>query len=116
MEPETTPDPRLEETLILLKKLWVAFLVGLYMAGLYNEYIFPSSPDGGEPGKGEMIWLNIQRVVFFGLLGLGFLTDLVQIRIDGKKAFLFLFASLILGGLSNLITMGQMKLLRLFLE
>ena len=104
----------MEATLMLLKKIWVAFLAGLYAACLYNEYIFPGVREG-EPLAGEAIWLNIERVLFFGLMGLGLLTDIVQIRTDRNKAFLYLFASLILGGLCNLIAMGQMKVLRIFI-
>lgn len=104
----------MEETLILLKKIWVFFLVGLYAACLYNEYRFPGMRED-EPLEGEAILLKIQRVFFFGLMGLGLLTDIVQIRIDRSKAFLYLFASLILGGLCNLIAMGQMKVLRFLL-
>ena len=112
MEKQPTPDPRLEETLILLKKIWVFFLIGLYAVCIYNERIFPGMRE--EPLEGEMILIKIQRVVFFGLMGLGLLTDIVQIRIDRSKAFLFLFLSLILGGMSNLWAMGQAKLLNLF--
>lgn len=111
MENRSTPDPRLEETLMLLKKIWVVFLVGLYMASLYNEYIFPGFREG-ELSEGETILLNVQRVIFFGVMALGFLADLVQMRIDRKKAFLFLFASLVLSGLSTPIAMGQMKVLQ----
>ncbi len=113
MENDPVKEPRVEETLILLKKIWVFFLVGLYAACLYNEYIFPGTREGG-PLKGEEIFLKIERVLFFGLMGLGLLVDIVQIRIDRSKAFLYLFASLILGGLCNLIAMGQMKLLNFF--
>ena len=114
MDNQPAPEPQLEETLMLLKKIWVVFLVGLYTACLYNEYIFPGIREG-EPLAGEAIWWNIERVLFFGLMGLGLLTDIVQIRIDRSKAFLYLFASLMLGGLCNLIAMGQMKVLRIFI-
>ncbi len=110
MENDPIKEPRVEETLILLKKIWVFFLVGLYAACFYNEYRFPGIREG-EPLEGEDILLKIQQVLFFGLMGLGLLADIVQIRIDRSKAFLYLFASLVLGGLCNLIAMGQMKLL-----
>jgi hypothetical protein len=110
MENSSPKEPQVEATLILLKKIWVFFLVGLYAACLYNEYLFPGSRE--EPLKGEDILWKIERVLFFGLMGLGLLTDVVQIRIDRSKAFLFLFTSLILGGLCNLIAQGQMKVLR----
>ncbi len=111
MENDPVKEPQVEATLILLKKIWVFFLVGLYAACLYNEYRFPGMREE-EPLEGEAILWKIQRVFFFGLMGLGLLTDIVQIRIDRSKAFLYLFASLILGGLCNLIAMGQMKMFR----
>jgi hypothetical protein len=113
MENEPIKEPQVEETLILLKKIWVFFLVGLYAVCLYNEYRFPGTREG-EPLEGEAILWKIERVFFFGLMGLGLLADIVQIRIDRSKAFLYLFASLILGGMCNLIAMGQMKFLNLF--
>ena len=111
MENGRPQEPQVEATLMLLKKIWVVFLAGLYTACLYNEYIFPGVREG-EPLEGEAILWKIERVLFFGLMGLGLLTDIVQIRVDRSKAFLYLFASLILGGLCNLIAMGQMKVLR----
>ena len=38
---------------------------------------------------------------FFSLMGLGFLIDLVRMREDRNKAFIFLFLSLLLGSLSG---------------
>lgn len=105
-------EAEVEETLILLKKVWIFFLMGLYATCIYNEYIFPGARE--ELLAGEVILVKIERVLFFGLMGLGLLTDIVQIRIDRKKAFLYLFASLILGSLCNLLAMGQMKLMQIF--
>lgn len=111
MENDPIKEPQVEETLILLKKIWVFFLVGLYAVCLYNEFRFPG-PREEEPLEGEEILWKIERVLFFGLMGLGLLTDIVQIRIDRGKAFIYLFASLLLGGLCSLIAMGQMKIFR----
>lgn len=111
MENDPVKEPQVEETLILLKKIWVFFLVGLYGVCLYNEYRFPGAREG-EPMAGEDILWKIERVIFFGLMGLGLLADIVQIRIDRSKAFLYLFASLVLGGLCNLVAMGQMKVFK----
>jgi len=112
MENDPVKEPQVEETFILLKKIWVFFLASLYAVCLYNEYRFPGVRDG-EPLEGEAILWKIERVLFFGLMGLGLLADIVQIRIDRGKAFFYLFASLILCGLCNLIAMGQMKVFRL---
>jgi hypothetical protein len=114
MENDPVKEPQVEATLILLKKIWVFFLVGLYAICLYNEYRFPGVREG-EPLDGEAILWNIERVIFFGLMGLGLLTDIMQIRVDRSKAFLYLFASLVLGGLCNLFAMGQMKVFRFIL-
>lgn len=112
MENDPVKEPQVEATLILLKKIWVFFLVALYATCLYNEFRFPGVREG-KPLEGEAILWKIERVIFFGLMGLGLLTDIVQIRIDKRKAFLFLFASLVLGGICNLVAMGQMKVFRL---
>ena len=111
MENDPVKEPQVEETLILLKKIWVFFLVGLYAICLYSEFRFPGTREG-EPLPGEDILWKIERVIFFGLMGLGLLADIVQIRIDRSKAFLYLFASLVLGGLCNLVAMGQMKVFK----
>ena len=111
MADDPVKEPQVEETFMLLKKIWVFFLVALYAVCFYNELRFPGVREG-EPLEGEAILWKIERVLFFGLMGLGLLTDIVQIRIDRTKAFIYLFASLILGGLCNLIAMGQMKVFR----
>ena len=110
MENGPVKEPQVEETFMLLKRIWVCFLVGLYAICLYNEYRFPGMRK--EPLPGEDILWKIERVIFFGLMGLGLLTDIVQIRIDRAKAFLYLFASLILGGLCSPIAVGQVKVFR----
>ena len=46
MENDPVKEPQVEETLILLKKIWVFFLVGLYAVCLYNEYRFPGAREG----------------------------------------------------------------------
>jgi len=104
---EETSTRKIEDTLSLLKKIWVVFLIGLYAACIYNEYRFPGFRE--EPMEGEEGLWQIQRVLYFGLLGLGLLTDIVQTRIDRNKAFMFLFASLIMGGLSTLVGATQFK-------
>ena len=88
-----------EETLMLLHKVWSLFLIGIYFACFMNEYYFPGFRT--EPLEGEEIFWQVQRVLFFGLMGVGLLTDLVQMRLDRKKAYQFLFLSLILGGFSG---------------
>ena len=50
---------------------------------------------------GRKILSDLQRLFFFSLMGLGFLIDLVRMREDRNKAFIFLLLSLFLGGFSG---------------
>ncbi len=113
MEQQPMPEEKIEETLNLLKKIWVFFLIALVAACFYNEAYFPGFRD--EPLEDEAFLWKIERVLFFGLLGLGLLTDIVQSRLDREKAFLFLFASLILGGVSTLVGAYQFRVFDYFL-
>ena len=101
------------EMLHLLQKLWALVLVLIYFACFMNEYHYPGFRE--EPLEGEAIYWKIQRVLFFGLMGLGFLADVVQMRIDRTKAYFYLFMSLILGGLSGVIGAYQYRFLDAFL-
>jgi hypothetical protein len=96
------------ETAILLKKIWVVFLIGLYSASFLNEYHFPGARE--KPLDGENVLWQIQGVIFFGLMVLGLLVDLVEMRIDRKRAFLFLVISLLMGGLSTKVGEFHFKL------
>ena len=96
------------ETLTLLHRVWALFLIAVYVAGFMDEYHFPGNRK--EPLEAEAILWNAQRVLFFGLMFVGFLIDLVQMREDRNKAFLFLFLSLILGGFSGWISAIQCKM------
>lgn len=98
-----------EDTLILLKRVWVLFLIAVYFVGLMNEYHFPGMRE--EPLEGESILWNAQRVLFFGLMFVGFLVDAVQMREDRQKAFLFLLLSLVLGGLASGISAIQLQVI-----
>ena len=98
---------RLEETLTLIKIVWSLLLIALYMACFLNEYKFPGFRD--TPLEGEEIYWKIQRLFYFGLLGVGFLADLVQMRLDRRKAFMFLLLSLLLGGLATIIGVYQFR-------
>ena len=99
---------KFSETAILLKKIWVVFLVGLYSASFLNEYHFPGARE--KPLDGEKVLWQIQQVIFFGLMFLGLLVDLVEMRIDRKRAFRFLVISLLMGGLSTMVGAFHFKL------
>ena len=100
---------KIAETLTLLKRVWVLFLIAVYFVGFMNEYHFPGMRE--EPLEGEAILWNAQRVLFFGLMFVGFLIDAVQMREDRQKAFLFLFLSLVLGGFSSWISATQFQVI-----
>ncbi len=94
-------------TAILLKKIWVVFLIGLYSASFLNEYHFPGARV--EPLDGEEVLWHVQQVIFFGLMFLGLLIDLVEMRIDRNRAFRFIIISLVMGGLGNLVGTAHYK-------
>ncbi len=99
---------KLEETFQFIKMIWALFMAALYITSFIDEYRFPG--ERTQPLEGEeAIWL-VQNVLFFGLMGLGFLADMVQIKIDKGKAFLFLSMSLVLGGLSSTVGALQFRL------
>tara|TARA_B100000686_G_scaffold352272_1_gene453693 strand:- start:1378 stop:1740 length:363 start_codon:yes stop_codon:yes gene_type:complete len=100
-------NPNIYATFELLKKVWSLFLIAIYFACFMNEYYFPGFRE--EPLEGEAIYWKIQRLLFFGLMGLGFLTDVVQMRLDREKAYYYLFMSLILGGLSGIVGAYQYR-------
>ena len=95
------PDEKTAQALELLKKVWVLFLVALYMCGFYTELHFPGVRE--KPLVQEKVLMDAQKVLFFGLMVVGFLVDMVQMREDRNKAFIFLFLSLFLGGLAGVI-------------
>ena len=96
------------ETTILLKKIWTVLLIGLYSASFLNEYHFPGVRE--KPLDGEEVLWQIQQVIFFGLMFLGLLIDLVEMRVDRNRAFRFIILSLVMGGLSNLIGTAHYKI------
>ncbi len=101
-------------TTILLKKIWVVFLIGLYSASFLNEYHFPGARV--EPLDGEEVLWQVQQVLFFGLMFLGLLIDLVEMRADRHKAFRFIILSLVMGGLGNLVGTAHYKMFSRFIS
>lgn len=98
----------INDTLILMKKIWVVFLLGLNMACFYNEHWFPGFRT--EPLAGEEIFWQAERVLFFALMGLGVLIDIVDSRRDRERAFRFLALSFVVGGLANVTGALQYRL------
>jgi hypothetical protein len=55
----------------------------------------------------ESIFPDVAKVLFWGLLFVFFLIDIVEMRQDKDKAYQFLFLSLVVGGLSATISAMQ---------
>ena len=98
-------DINLDETKILLRQVWAFMLMGLYGIGAFQERavilqaeVLPAA---------ESILPDVAKVIFFGLLFVSFLIDIVEMREDKDKAYQFLFLSLIAGGLSATISAMQ---------
>lgn len=98
---------KIKETLRLLQQVWTLLLIGIYFACFMNEYYFPGFRS--KPLDGEDIFWNVQKVLFIGLLGIGFLMDITRMREDRSQAFLFIFLSLLLGGMSGFIGAYQFR-------
>ena len=102
-------DINLEETKILLRQVWAFMLMGLYGIGVFQERVLTLQ---GEAAKAaESVLPDVAKVLFFGLLFVSFLIDIVEMREDKDKAFQFLFLSLVVGGLSATISAMQYHVL-----
>jgi hypothetical protein len=95
----------LEETKILLRQVWTFMLMGLYGIGVFQERFVVSHTGGAE--QVASILPDVGKVIFFGLIFVSFLIDIVEMREDKEKAYQFLFLSLIAGGLSATISAAQ---------
>ncbi|MFQ5449798.1 MAG: hypothetical protein ACE5E9_04180 [Nitrospinaceae bacterium] len=94
-------------TLALLQKVWALFLIAVYFAGFMNAYHFPGNRE--KPLEGEALLWDVQKVLFFAMMFVAFLIDIVRSREDRNRAFIFLFLSLILGGFSVSISALQFQ-------
>ena len=90
---------KIEQAERFMLMLWTFFLTILYVCSFLTEYRFPIKQE--EIVVGEKILEDLQKLFFFALMGLGFLIDLVRMRKDKNNAFVFLFLTLLLGGLSG---------------
>ena len=95
---------KIEQTEQFMLMLWTTFLIILYVCSFLAEYHFPGERE--EMAAGEMILNDLQKLFFFALMGIGFLIDLVRMRKNKNNAFVFLFLTLLLGGLSGGIGSG----------
>jgi Na+/H+-dicarboxylate symporter len=99
----------LEETKILLRQVWAFMLMSLYGIGIFQERWLSLQTEAVQPA--ESIFPNLAKVIFFGLVFVSFLIDIVEMREDRDKAYQFLFLSLIAGGLSATISAAQYQVL-----
>ena len=93
----------IDQTRKLLRKVWSVLLMGLYGIGFLREKMLIQQ---AEELKIDVL-LDVAKLFFFALMFVAFLIDIVEMRQDKQKAYLFLFLSLMLGGLSATISAMQ---------
>ena len=94
---------QIEETKELLLKIWAVLLLGLYGVGFLHEKMLVQKTLEAS----EEILPDIAKLLFFALMFVSFLVDIVKMREDRNKAYRFLLLSLFLGGLSATISAIQ---------
>ena len=94
---------QIEETKELLLKIWAVLLMGLYGVGFLHEKMLVQQTLEAS----EEILPDIAKLLFFALMFVSFLVDIVEMREDRNKAYRFLLLSLFLGGLSATISAIQ---------
>ena len=94
---------QIEETKELLLKIWAVLLLGLYGVGILHEKMLVQQTLEAS----EEILPDIAKLLFFALMFVSFLVDIVEMREDKNKAYRFLLLSLFLGGLSATISAIQ---------
>ena len=91
---------QIEETKELLLKVWAFLLLGLYGVGFLHEKMLVQQTLEAS----EEILPDIAKLLFFALMFVSFLVDIVEMREYRNKAYRFLLLSLFLGGLSATIS------------
>ncbi|MBT3367575.1 MAG: hypothetical protein HN472_14120 [Nitrospina sp.] len=99
----------LEETKVLLRQVWTFMLMGLYGTGIFQERWVSLQTDGTQVV--ESILPDVAKVMFFGLIFVSFLIDIVEMREDKNRAYQFLFLSLLAGGLSAPVSALQYQMI-----
>ena len=102
----------LDETKILLRQVWAFMLIGLYGIGGFQEHAVNLQAEALPAA--ESILPDVAKVLFFGLLFVSFLIDIVEMREDKDKAYQFLFLSLVVGGMSATISSMQYQAIMWF--
>ncbi len=92
----------LSEAVIQIQCIWAFLLLALYTAGFIDARMFSES---GTPfPEREEILIKAQRVLFFGVMAVGFIIDLVRMRINRNYAYQYLLLSLLMGSFSEIIS------------
>lgn len=102
-----------EDTKILLRQVWTFLLMGLYGIGISQEHSATLQAEAAQ--QAESILPDVAKVIFFALLFVSFLIDIVEMREDRDKAYQFLFLSLIAGGLSAPVSALQYQIVLWFI-
>ena len=87
---------QIEQTKELLLKVWTVLLMGLYGVGFFQEKMLVEKVIENT----KEVLPDIAKLLFFALMFVSFLIDIVEMRENKDKAYRFLLLSLILGGLS----------------
>jgi hypothetical protein len=90
---------KIKQTEHFMLMLWVFFLIVIYACSFLTEYYYQF--ESIKVAAGEKILNDLKGVFFFSLMGMGFLVDLVRMRENKNKAYIFLLLSLLLGSLSG---------------
>ena len=99
----------LEESKILLRQVWTFLLMGLYGIGIFQERSVVLQTAAAQAA--ESIFSDMAKVIFFALIFVSFLIDIVEMREDKNRAYQFLFLSLVAGGFSATISAVQYNVL-----
>ena len=92
----TVTSYKVEQTKELLLKVWTVLLMGLYGVGFFQEKMLVEKVIENT----KEVLPDIAKLLFFALMFVSFLIDIVEMRENKDKAYRFLLLSLILGGLS----------------
>ncbi len=92
-----------ELTKELLLKVWTFLLMGLYGVGFLREKMLVQQTIEST----EDVLPDVAKLLFFALMFVSFLIDIMEMRENKDKAYRFLFLSLILGGISATISAMQ---------
>ena len=98
---------QIEQTKELLLKVWAVLLMGLFGVGFLREKLLVEKAVEAT----EDVLPDIAKLLFFALMFVSFLIDIVEMRENKDKAYRFLLLSLILGGLSATLSAMQYHVL-----